>query len=587
MSMSEKDVRRMIEEATKEAMKQSFTEAGQKYIAAAQAYDEEGKFDEADDLRRQAAENFVKAAEKYRSSKSFKIAALNMCYAGDVYSELASTDQALSTYETAAEDLYSASSEHLLWGEDAETKKGTALAMAASMLYLMIGEQEKAFKSSRRFAAEHGSKLRFPGVVRLSQIPQMIEAAINSVDLDAFSDAERAAVTELKAALASANASEFAPYVDKGIEMVREILRGKLKVPKISAHLDLPIDMTFTEEFPLQANIMNNGDGSALDLSIEWFLDDGLDIVSGKKTMKLGILKAGDGISLELHARATDELIGVKEYSIILRGSYKDKLNTEYSLQAGPGTLVLKDFKETEKLMHDIDLTEGRMGILSTSLIESPFEQEPLSRLINQTSKSLAGAREDVQEKKLPIAKAKIAVVNNLVDTIDQIIADEELSQNIIERREAEKKNYAASEIQSLHGKIASLIEKHQDSILSESDRALEQWDRRVEQKEELSKKLKQSVDHASEIIHELDGIYDVLPTAASTDDPELAKERSKIRNSLDSARSDLSALQTQLEEARMHSALKADERPSTAPSIELALKTLRALRDEIESLLA
>ncbi|TFG12713.1 hypothetical protein EU537_08440 [Candidatus Thorarchaeota archaeon] len=585
--MSERDVRRMIEEATKEAMKQSFTEAGQKYVAAAQAYDEEGKFEEADDLRRQAAENFVKAAEKYRSSKSFKIAALNMCYAGDVYSELASTDKALSTYEKAAEDLYSASSEHLMWGEDAETKKGTALAMAASMLYLMIGEQEKAFQSSRRFAAEHGSKLRFPGVVRLSQIPQMIEAAINSVDLDAFSDAERAAVTELKAALASANASEFAPYVDKGIEMVREILRGKLKVPKISAHLDLPIDMTFTEELLLQANIVNNGDGNALDLSIEWFLDDGLDIVSGKKMMKLGTLKAGDGISLELHVRATDELIGVKEYSIILRGSYKDKLNTEYSLQAGPGTLVLKDFKETEKLLHDIDLTEGRLGILSTSLEESPFEQEPLSRLIMQTSRSLAGAREDVMEKELPIAKAKIAVVNTLVDTIDQIIADEELSRNIIERREAEKRNHAKSEIQLLHGKIESVIEKHHDSILTKSERFFEQWDKGVEERKEVSNKLEQLVGHASEIMRELDEIYDNLPTAGSTDDPQLAKERTKIRNLLNSAKSDLSALQNQLENLRIHSALEAGERPSTAPSTELALNTLRALRDEIERLLA
>jgi tetratricopeptide (TPR) repeat protein len=582
--MSEKDVRKMIQEATKEAMKQSFTEAGQKYVAAAQAYDEEGKFAEADELRRQAAENFMKAADKYRSSKSFKIAALNMCYAGDVYSELASSDEALSTYEKAAEDLYSASTEHLMWGEDAETKKGTALAMAASMLYLMIGEQEKAFQSSRRFAAEHGSKLRFPGVVRLSQIPQMIEAAINSVDLDAFSEAERAAVTELKAALASANASEFVPYVDKGIEMVREILRGKLKVPKISAHLDLPIDMTFTEEFPLQANITNNGDGDALDLSIEWYLDDGLDIVSGKEMMKLGTLKAGDGISLELHVRATDELIGVKEYSIILRGSYKDELNTEYSLQAGPGTLVLKDFKETEKLLHDIDLTEGRLGILSTSLEESPFEQKPLSRLIMQTSRSLAGAREDVMEKELPIAKAKIAVVNTLVDTIDQIIADEELSRNIIERREEEKKEYVKASIQRVREKIDSIFESQEKAVLSKSDMALDDWDRAEEKRRELADLIRDSADKASKAKQELVSIYEEIPTAATTDDPELAKKRTGIRTSLEKARSEIEVLRNELEGLTKHAGISRRERPSIPSSIQRALEALHEAKDEIDA---
>ena len=38
--MSDEEVRRMIEDATKEAMTQSFTEAGKKYIQAAEACEE-------------------------------------------------------------------------------------------------------------------------------------------------------------------------------------------------------------------------------------------------------------------------------------------------------------------------------------------------------------------------------------------------------------------------------------------------------------------------------------------------------------------------------------------------------------------
>ena len=63
--MSEEDIRRMIEEATKEAMKQSFTEAGQKYLQAAKASERQGDFAKAEELQQQAAENFWKAGHKY------------------------------------------------------------------------------------------------------------------------------------------------------------------------------------------------------------------------------------------------------------------------------------------------------------------------------------------------------------------------------------------------------------------------------------------------------------------------------------------------------------------------------------------
>ena len=147
--MTDEDVKILIEEATKESLRSSFTEAGRKYLEAAGKSIEKGDVQGAENLYFQAADAFKKAAEKYRSSKSFKLAALNMCEAGDVFSEIGISEKALMAYEQAAEDLYGASGEHLLWGEDAETHKAAALAIVACMMYIMIGKETEAFSKAR------------------------------------------------------------------------------------------------------------------------------------------------------------------------------------------------------------------------------------------------------------------------------------------------------------------------------------------------------------------------------------------------------------------------------------------------------
>ena len=149
--------------------------------------------------------------------------------------------------------------------------------------------------------------------------------------------------------------------MDKGIEMAREIIRGKLKIPKISSQIVLPVDMTFTDNFVITALIDNKGDGSALRLSAEWHLDEGLTIVSGEPKKSVGSLPSGETMEHTITIKASEELMGEKDYSLLVRGSYYDDLKTEYSLQAGPGTLTLKDYKESEKLLQDLE--RGVLGL--------------------------------------------------------------------------------------------------------------------------------------------------------------------------------------------------------------------------------
>jgi hypothetical protein len=584
--MSNDDIKRIIEEATKETLRESFTEAGQKYIKAAGALEQRGDFAGAEKLYQQAAATFSKAAEKYRASKSFKNAALNMTSAGDVLSDMGQSAQAIAAYSQAADDLYAAASEHLMWGDDTETKKGATLAITGSMIYIMIGKEADGFHRAKTFSAENASKMMFPAVVRLSQIPQMLESAIQSVDVNAFAVAENAVVTELKTALANSGAQEFSKYVDKGLDMVRELLRGQLKVPKIITQLDLPVDMTFVEQFPLRVIIQNVGDGAATRLTAEWHIDEGLDHVSGDKTKTIPSLPPGESATFEINAKSSQELMGVKEYSILVRGSYIDELNTEYSLQAGPGTLILKDFKMSEKIVRDLDVTEARVGILGSTIDESPLDKDPMRRILGSLSNSLKQVRADVDQKDLDAAKARLGVVNQMVDAMDAILGDEAMMEAIAKTRNYEKNVYAKSVLEPVCDGVISAIADQERKMESEASSTRTESTIEAEKKKRAVSRLTELKAKTSEIIRDLDMIYSQMPSAATTDMPDEAARRTRLRSALESTRTKTVDVESNLGNISKDEAFTAGPASDVPSKAELTLVVLRSLRNNITQMM-
>ena len=584
--MSDEGIRRLIEEATRESLNQSFVEAGQKYIAAAEALEQKGDYEGSKKLYIQAAEAYERAAQKYRDSKSYKNAALNMCLAGDVYADIADSEKAIRAYALAAEDLYLASDEHLMWGDPGETEKGTALAVTACLIYIMIGKDDKAFQTARSFVSKNASKLQFPATIRLSQIPQMLESAIKSVNIDAFASAENAVVTELKSSLANANAQPFIKYVEKGLGMAREIIRGQIKTPKISAHLELPVDMTFSEEFPIQVIIKNTGDGDALQLQAEWFLDDGLVLVSGDKSKSIGTLPPNEQVTLEIRAKSAKELMGSKEYQILVKGTYMDMLKTEYSLQAGPGTLLLRDFKMTEKLQHDADVTDGRIGLLKDSIASSDIESEPMLRVVSGLASSLAKAREEIGSKELDQAMARIGVINELVDLVDNLLGDDEMLKGLKTAREEAQRAFAKKIIDELHTSIVNELDKVNTKIDSEVSSALAEWDKKATELQEILNVATSVKTKLSDITAEMDAVYGQLPSASETDDPNEAARRTKIRSAVDSLRAKVSSLRDDLDKIATASVLQPGTRPETPERVKFAKDIVQSLSSEIKNLI-
>ncbi|MBE0526448.1 MAG: hypothetical protein IH631_05865, partial [Candidatus Thorarchaeota archaeon] len=536
--------------------------AGSQHIQAAQQAERAGDYVKMEREIEAAGQAFLQSAAEYRASKSFKKAALNMCDAGDVFSELSDASKSVEAYRRGADDLLSASSEHLMWGDDAETGKGPAIAMTACMIYIMIGKEADAFYKARGFVAENSSKIRLPATIRISQIPQMLESAIQTLNLDAFAEAENAAVTELKSALASSASTEFAKYVDRGLDMVRDILRGKLKVPKISSHLTIPIDLTFTEAFSVKLSIKNSGEGDATNLKLEWFIDEGLNITSGERTKTIPTVPAGETIDVPIMIRSAEALGGTREFSILVRATYEDKLKTEYSLQAGPAVLTLKDYKESEKLLHDCSVTEGRYGFLKASIEESEFEAEPLLRIVDGLVASLKKARTDVENGNLDSAKARLQIVNDMVDQIDALIGDDALIEKVTEAKLAEKKAYALSKIIPAFDEAISSATKQETKLRTELPLALSEWDASAEKKKRIYA--------AAKIIKDLSGQVKVRLAT-----PELQVLEASI-----------SDIQLEAEKIVNDSHLVVGTRPESPEKIEMALVVARSIQNEIRQLL-
>ena len=557
--MSDEQARKWVEESQKDTIRQS---AGRQHVQAAQQAERAGDYATMEKEYAAAGQAFLQSASEYRASKSFKKAALNMCEAGDVFSELSDASKAIDAYKQGADDLLAASGEHLMWGEDAETGKGTALAMTACMIYIMIGKEADGFYKARGFSAENSSKIRLPAVVRLSQIPQMLESSIQSLNLDAFAEAENAAVTELKSALASSGSPEFSKYVDRGLDMVREILRGKLKVPKISSHLSIPIDLTFTEDFSVKLSVKNSGEGDATNMKLEWHIDEGLNFASGERSKTIPTVPAGETLDVSILLRSAEALGGTRDFSVVVRGTYEDKLKTEYSLQAGPAVLTLKDYKESEKLLHDCSVTEGRFGFLKASIEESEFEAEPLLRIADGLVSSIKQARTDVEGGNLETAKARLGIANNMVDQIDALLGDDALIAKVTEAKLAEKKAYALSKIVLAFDEAITSATKQETKLETELPLALSEWDEAAEKKKRIHS--------AAMIIKDIAG-----QVKGKLISPELQMLDANI-----------SDIQLEANKIVNDSHLIVGSRPESPDKIEMALVVARSIRNEIAQMM-
>jgi hypothetical protein len=296
-------------------------------------------------------------------------------------------------------------------------------------------------------------------------------------------------------------------------------------------------------------------------MKLEWHFDEGLNVVSGELNKTIPNVPAGGTLGESISLRSAEALGGTREFSVVVRGTYEDKLKTVYSLQAGPAVFTLKDYKESEKLLHDCSVTEGRYGFLKASIEESEFEAEPLLRIVDSMVTSIKQARTDVDEGNLDSARARLQIVNDMVDQIDALLGDDALIEQVSASKLAEKKVYALGKLTPALDEVINLATKQESKLEAEVPLALSEWDASAEKKKRI---------HAAALI--IKDIAGKVKTSLTT--PELQTLESNI-----------SDIELEANKIVNDSHLIVGDRPDPPEEIEMALVVTRSIRNEITQL--
>jgi hypothetical protein len=247
---------------------------------------------------------------------------------------------------------------------------------------------------------------------------------------------------------------------------------------------------------------------------------------------------------------------------------------------------VLKDFKETEKLQQALDVTDTRLGILTSTVEDSPFEKEVLHGVVSSISSSTKQARAYLEEGDIPSARGCVHVVNEMVDKIDEILGDEELIARVKAAKEAKRRSYAKVMLQSAKEEIDSTLKGKQAKVEAASFEAQVEWGHQAESKKGLAALISSTRNKTSDLIGDLEALKGELPSAADSVDPTEGALRTKHRTMLETAVSKLSGIRAELERMTSDRILAVGETPDTPEKVELAKKLVDELISDIGAIL-
>jgi hypothetical protein len=274
--------------------------------------------------------------------------------------------------------------------------------------------------------------------------------------------------------------------------------------------------------------------------------------------------------------------MGEKEYEVMVRGNYSDMLKTEYSLQAGPGMLLLRDYKMTEKLLHDADVSDTRIGLLNSTIDSTSFEKEVLLRVTSILTFSLKTVRDELAQKKMETARARIGVINELIDSLDSVLGDEALAESVAQRREAEKRSFARALIDPIHSSFRTVVAQHQKTLDEQTRSAFAEWDRTAEKKKELSSTIREANVELSDLVRELESLHNQMPAASATDAAEEAARRTKLRTWVDGIKTKTDALRSRVGGLTANPILVLGSRPAVPEKVELASRLLKSVNEDL-----
>ena len=156
----------------------------------------------------------------------------------------------------------------------------------------------------------------------------------------------------------------------------------------------------------------------------------------------------------------------------------------------------------------------------------------------------------------------------------------------IAKTRNYEKNVYAKSVLEPMCDSVISAIADQERKMESEASSTRTESTIEAEKKKRAVSRLTELKAKTSEIIRDLDMIYSQMPSAATTDMPDEAARRTRLRSALESTRTKTVDVESNLGNISKDEAFTAGPASDVPSKAELTLVVLRSLRNNITQMM-
>jgi hypothetical protein len=214
--------------------------------------------------------------------------------------------------------------------------------------------------------------------------------------------------------------SLFTQAIRDALDLAREELTSRIKLPKLTCELVHTRDLVFGEPFACKILIENKGEGPAQNVSYSLNLDTGLEMIEGDSKVTIGSIgvteKSEFGIKLTC---ATGEGETQAEKSLTVNISYEDVLQNRRST-AADYLMEFLTFRRSDEFKKQIEKANAYLGPAIDNL--SKISEEEASRNLAEslsllTKKLLDDATQLIEEE-------EFGKVETLIQTANVVIQD-------------------------------------------------------------------------------------------------------------------------------------------------------------------
>ena len=367
-------------------------------------------------------EKLSKEAQGLEGNSKYKDAAILYYECGIIVKELSDSESTahLSWIKKSSNSLVSLANEYITWKE---VDKAAASISIANLIYFLTGEWT-LLSAYNEFNEKYKDLIQQGKTASQSLwVAYDLVTSVNQLNAESLQRAESYA--QMALLTQTEPTKTFHDAVQTVLTKAREAMTSKMKLPNLEISGLLPKDIVFGENFKLEMEIRNSGEGFAHDVTITFEKIDGLVLTQGQTySVYFQELEANskmEKFELEFNCPSGE---GEKERTFEIKGKaeFLDVLENKRLNPIGPYPITIRAFKKADELKESLTKIESsHSGLLEQyeSFISSTEASQSLINSFKGTFKSLKDSiTQSIKDGEYVKAETRISLLNTFLDSM-------------------------------------------------------------------------------------------------------------------------------------------------------------------------